>query len=163
MCSCPTTGAQAEKASKQRKWAEAEDDYIKALWVDPTANAVNLALWLGLCQAQLALKKGAEAVKSCTAVRAWARSPRYQAGAAMTHHSSSQVAKVVVMLFQMPALELYLQREAKLTELSEGFLYNGSAVHVMIANSYLTVEPLRRLRIWKATRRRRAACSKSGR
>ena len=38
--------------------------------VAPTANAVNLALWLGLCQAQLALKKGAEAVKSCTAVSA---------------------------------------------------------------------------------------------
>ncbi len=30
---------------------------------------MNLALWLGLCQAQLALKKGAEAVKSCKAVR----------------------------------------------------------------------------------------------
>ena len=59
---------QAEKALKQRKWAEAEEDYVKALWVEPTANAVNLAFWLGLCQAQLALKKGAEAVKSCTAV-----------------------------------------------------------------------------------------------
>ena len=43
--------------------------------MDPTANAVNLALWLGLCQAQLALKKGAEAVKSCTAVRVGAGSP----------------------------------------------------------------------------------------
>ncbi len=108
--SCPISCEQAEKASKQRKWAEAEDDYIKALWVEPTANAVNLALWLGLCQAQLALKKGAEAVKSCTAVRAWPCSPPSKTGATDDPQNSSRVSIQITRGNQHLFESLYLAR-----------------------------------------------------
>ncbi len=41
--------SQGDAALARRDWAAANAAFIDALWVDQAADAVNSALWLGLC------------------------------------------------------------------------------------------------------------------
>jgi hypothetical protein len=58
-------GGQADNAEKSSKWQEAEVLYIEASEMYPSATAVNMPLWLGLCRVRIQLKKGPEAVETC--------------------------------------------------------------------------------------------------
>jgi hypothetical protein len=67
--------AQAERAEGARAWAEAAAAYEAAAGVEPAADAVNGALWAGLCRARARLGAGARAAAAAACKSALAIQP----------------------------------------------------------------------------------------